>query len=322
MKFKEFWKQKIWSPTVEFWNKHLKDPKGIGLVLFYMFSVLVIAGTLVLVILHPAQTVFHYICYCIAAVCLTYVMYTIVIFAPRIKAKIIETLKKHKFTNELLTAYGYRTFVFSILSFIFNVGYVAIIGTFGIISRSVWYISISVYYLTLIFMKGNIYFSRKRYNTELKKARAYRFCGIVFIFLTLALSGIIVLIYTSNMYFEYAGMLIFVFAAFTFYKLTFAIINIFKARKHDNLYIQSIRNVNLASSLVSIIVLQVAMFQAFAPELNKGIANGLTGAGVSIIILALGIYMICKANKEIKQLTETLVNDNNSTDKMEVSNEN
>ena len=322
MKFKDFWKQKIWTPIVSFWNKHLKDPKGAWLVWFYILTTLAISGTLVLVILHPSQTVFHYICYCVAAVMLTYTVYTIVIFAPRMKHRMVKTLKKYKFTNDLLSEYGYRTMIFSIISFILNVGYVAVIGTFGIMSHSVWYISISIYYLTLIFMKGNIYLSRKRYNTDLKKARAYRFCGIMFILLTLALSGIIVLIYTSNMYFEYAGLLIFVFATFTFYKLTFSIINIFKARKHDNLYIQSIRNVNFASSLVSIIVLQVAMFQAFAPEFNKSVANGLTGGGVSLVILALGIYMICKANKEIKELKEITDTDITNENTEEISNEN
>ena len=53
----------------------------------------------------------------------------------------------------------------------------------------------------------------------------------------------------------------------------------------DNLYIQSIRNINLVSATVSVLVLQVAMFQAFSPENNTSVANGLTGALVSAIIL-------------------------------------
>lgn len=123
----------------------------------------------------------------------------------------------------------------------------------------------------------------------------------MFIILTLAMSGIIVLIYTSNMYFEYAGLMIYAVAAFTFYKLTMSIINLFKARKQDALYVQSIRNINLASALVSIVVLQVALFHEFAPQYNTSVANGLTGGIVSIVILALGIYMIIKANLMLKK---------------------
>lgn len=284
------------------WDK-IKEPKIIYLVLFYIFFALLVAGTITLVVLVNKQTVFHYILYAFAAFCLAYFVYTIVIYAPRMKAGSIRLLQKYKFTNTLLKDYGYRTLIFSIFSFLLNITYVVFLGVLGIMSKSAWYISITVYYLILALMKGNVFHSKKKHNTELKKAKAYRYCGIMFIISTLALSGIIVLIYTSNMYFEYAGLLIYAAAAFVFYKLGLAIYNIFKARKQDNLYIQSIRNINMVSATVSLLVLQVAMFQAFSPENNTSVANGLTGALVSAIILGLGIFMIVKANKKIKDLT-------------------
>ena len=83
-----------------------------------------------------------------------------------------------------------------------------------------------------------------------------------------------------------------------------AIISAIKSRKNDDLYFQSLRNINLVATIISIIVLQVAMFQAFSPENNTSFANGLTGGGVAIIIFALGIYMIIKANKKLKQLKQ------------------
>ena len=153
-------------------------------------------------------------------------------------------------------------------------------------------------------MKGNVFYSKRKYGTELKQARALRFSGIMFVVMTLVFSGVIVLIYKANHYFEYAGILIYAVAAFTFHKLTLAILNIFKAKKQNDLYIENIRNINLASALISIIILQVAMFQAFSPENNLGFANALTGAGVSAIILVLGIFMIIKANKKLKELNK------------------
>ena len=130
----------------------------------------------------------------------------------------------------------------------------------------------------------------------------------MFIALTVAISGIIVLIYTSNMTFEYAGLMIYVVATFTFYKLTLAIFNMFKARKQSDILIQTIRNINLASALVSIIVLQVALFQAFSPESNLGFANGLTGAGISIIILLIGILMIISSSKKLNNTSKNMLN--------------
>ena len=161
-------------------------------------------------------------------------------------------------------------------------------------SKTALYFTIIVYYVVLAFMKGNVLYSK----TEIKEARAFRISGIMFVVMTIVFSGVLVLIYKSNHYFEYAGLLIYAVAAFTFCKLSLGIYNIFKAKKH----VQNIRNINLANALISIIMLQVAMFQAFSPSANYGIANALTGAGVSAIILALVILMIVKANRKIKEL--------------------
>ena len=173
-------------------------------------------------------------------------------------------------------------------------------GTLAFITLSPWYISITAYYLILSFMKACVFYSLKKHGSLVEKIKTYKLCGIMFLVLTFALSGIIVLIYTSNMFFEYAGLMIYAVAAFTFFNLTMAIYNIFKARKHNDIHVQTIRNINLVSSLVSIVVLQVAMFQAFKPEYNTSIANGLTGGGISLLILALSIFMIIKANRLLK----------------------
>lgn len=284
------------------WNK-IKRPKAWALALFYVWFVAIIAVTLFLVITQPKQTIGHYLLYVLSAISLTYFVYTIVIYAPMFKQNTIKLLRRFKFTNTLLDNYGYRTMMFGICGFILNLSYVTLIGVLAIITKSAWYISIAIYYLVLALMKGNIFYSKKKYDTDIKRAKAYRYCGILFILMTVAFSGIIVLIYTSNMYFEYAGLMIYAVATFTFYKLTLAIINIFKARKQDDLYIQSIRNINLASALISIVVLQVAMFQAFSPKHNTSFANGLTGGAMSIIILTLGVFMIIKANRRLKEIS-------------------
>jgi len=283
------------------WNK-IKNPHGIWLAIFYVFFVLITAGTIVLVCLVQKQTVWHYILYAVAAIMLTYFVYTMVIFVPKMKSGIVRFMQKHKFTNKLLEDYGYRTIVFGFVSFILNVVYISFVLVMAIMSKTAWYFTITVYYVVLAGMKGNVFHSKRKYGTEIKEARAMRFSGIMFVVMTIVFSGVIVLIYKANHYFEYAGLLIYAVAAFTFYKLTIGIVNIFKARKHDSLYIQNIRNINLANALISIIMLQVALFQAFSPSSNLGFANALTGAGVSAIILFLGIVMIVKANKKLKQI--------------------
>ena len=284
---------------INFWN-FIKKPRLWFAVIFYAVFITVVTLTLVLVITKPNQGIEHYLLYFLSATLLVYFVYTCIYYAPIIKTNFIAFMKRHKFTNKLLSNYGYRTIIFSIWSFIFNVAYLVLVGTFAIISKSAWYISITIYYLVLSLVKGNVFIQKSKNPDKISQLKTYRISGIMLILLTIALSGIIVLIYTSNMYFEYAGLMIYVFATFTFYKLGVAIYNIFKAKKQSNLYIQNIRNINLASALVSIIVLQVALFQAFSPENNTSFANGLTGAFISLIILSVGIYMIIKSNKNLK----------------------
>lgn len=311
------------------WDK-IRQPNLLWLTLFYVFFAILLAGTIVLVCLEKEQSVCHFLLYILSAVSLAYCVYTIFYIAPKITERIIANLQKHKFANTLLSNYGYRTLIFGLISLSLNIAYVVFMGILAIMTGSVWYMAITIYYLVLILIKGTVFYFKfaerkhrksmiklkncqdniegevelkdrsKSFDPQIKQAKTYRYCGIMFILLTIAMSGIIVLMYTSNMYFEYAGLMIYAVATFTFYRLTVSIINLIKASKQDDLYVQSIRNINLASALVSIIVLQVSLFQAFSPQSNTSIANGLTGGAVSIVILALGIFMIVKANKIIK----------------------
>ena len=84
----------------QIWNK-IKEPHGIYLALFYVCFVLIVTGTIVLVALVPTSQFYHYILYVLSAVCLAYFVYTIVIFAPKIKNKIIQVLNSHPFTKTM-----------------------------------------------------------------------------------------------------------------------------------------------------------------------------------------------------------------------------
>ena len=290
------------------WEK-IKNPHGIYLILFYIVFAIIISTTLLFVFLIPNQTFWHFLLYPFAAMSLTYFVYTIVYFAPKMREDFIKLLRKNKITSGMLDDYGYRTLVLAIISFILNIAYILFIAVMAIKSLSIWYISIAIYYLVLIFMKGNVLYSKKVHNTPIKQAKTYRISGILFIVLTVAFSGIMLLTYKINTHFEYAGLIIYAVALFTFYKLGLAIFNIFKARKQDDLYIQSIRNINLASALISIVVLQVAMFQAFSPENNLNYANAITGGVMCLIILILGVYMFINANNTIKNLNKEQTKD-------------
>lgn len=286
------------------WNQ-LKDPHAATLVIFYIAFVAIVTGTMILLIFVPEQTAVHYIFYVLSALSVVYFVYTVVhLLVPKVKRKIVEVMQRHKLTNGILESYGFRTIVFATVGFIVNIAYAGLQAVMGIVTHSVWNITIAAFYLVLIVMKGVILlYGKKQSDNEITQIKIYRICGWLLNLLVFAISGIIVLINNADMTFRYAGTMIFVVAMFTFYKIIASAIQLFKARKQDSLAVQAIRNINLVSALYSILVLQVAMFQAFGDS-PKHFLNGITGGVIAAIIFAFSIYMIVKSNKLLKQKKE------------------
>lgn len=281
--------------------KNLREPSKICLVVFYILFCLILTSTILLLIFVPNDGVFHYIMYAISAITLTYFVYTIIYLYPKIKNSVSKRLHNNKYTNKMLEDKVLRTTIMAILGFIINVAYVLFQGIMGILTRSVWFITIACYYLVLIIIKVVvIFYAKKHKENELKQIKIYKYCGIMLNFLTFVLSGIIVLVNTTSNTFEYANMMILVVAMYTFYKIITSIIQMVKATKHDSLNIQCIRNLNFVNALYSILVLQIAMFHIFGSGTNK-ILNAVTGGVVAVMILAISIMMIIKSNKLLKE---------------------
>ncbi|MGN1104941.1 MAG: hypothetical protein ACI4QI_08765 [Candidatus Coproplasma sp.] len=266
-----------------------------------------------LVCLFLTDSVINYVVYALAAITLGYLVYVIIITAPRIKSGIIAKLKKRNFTNKLISHYSFRTVVFAIGSFTLSAAYVAFNGVLGVINRSVWYGSLAAYYLLLAVMRGvvlNYYRGRNKSDNgdkvyNVKALKIYRLCGIGLIVLPVALSAAILYMVLGKNSFVHHGYTIYVSAMYAFYKIIMAIYNAVKAKKSDEATIGALRNINLADALVSILALQTAMFREFGGEMDmQGQMNGITGTIVCILTAALGIYMIIASNRKLKEIRD------------------
>ena len=273
----------------------IKHPRGWSLLVFYVLFALTLLAVLLLVMFVPGQSVLHGACYALAAAGLGYFVYTIVYLAPKIKSSTIRAMRRHRFTDNLLKDYGFRTVVFAAVGVVVNVGYTLLQTITGIAAASMWNIAIAVFYFVLIALKGIAFLGGKRAKNDFEKERKiYRACGFVVGLLTLALIGIIVLMNKTNMHFEYAGFMIYAAAAYTFYKIISAAVQFSKARKRESLVVQALRNFNLADALYSVFVLQVAMIQAFGSAQDV-FANNITGAAVALLIAGIGLFMIVRS---------------------------
>ena len=294
-KFKEIW---AW----------LKVPKVWFAVLYCVMSILLMAGTVVLVVLGFSNNVVAYLLYALSAIALAYLIYIIVYFTPKMKAGIIKALKKHRFTNELLESYGYRSIIFAVFSFIINIAYAVFQGVIAILSRSIWFGALATYYIAISLIRGGVVAVSRKRNLKgcefplQKQVKAYRNCGVYLVLLNFALTGAIVQMVLSEQGFKYAGILIYVMASYAFYKLGMGIYNLFKARKQNDYTIQSIKNISFADALVSILALQTALLYEFSENYQPFLPNLLTGGAVSLIIIGLGVLMIYRGQKKLNEL--------------------
>lgn len=287
----------------------LKNPPVWALILNYFCTVVFITAALLMLFVDyagSALAIVAYASFALAALSLAYTVYTLVRFAPRMKRSVVAWAEKYEFTHSLMRNFGFRTVVLSIGSFALSVAFGAFNGVLGIMSKSIWYGALAGYYILLALLRGGVLLYHKRKhgvddpakNTQ-TQIKTYRNCGILLLVLNIALSVAIAQMIFDDGAFVYAGLMIYASAAYAFYKITMSIINIFRARKQDDLTVQAIRNVNLADATVSILALQTALLNTFSGEgVNISLFNTLTGSVVSLFTLGLGVFMIIKANKE------------------------
>ena len=180
----------------------------------------------------------------------------------------------------------------------------------GIYYRSVWFISIAVYYILLAFMRFLLFRRGKtRADGNYLKAELerYRMCGILLLLMNQALAGIVVFMVRQNKSYDYPGLLIYAMAAYSFYCVIIASVNVIKFRRHGSPVLSAAKVINLVSAMVSILSLETAMVTRFGDEDDysfRQTMTGATGGGVCILVLAIAVFMIVKSSSQLKQIHE------------------
>lgn len=303
----------MWS---KLWRK-LKKPSTALLIVTYILTALCVAWALTMVIVTGGNSentflnVVSYISYGFAAVTFAYTVYTLVRLLPGAVRNIKEKLRNHRLTGKLMKNYGFRTLVFATGSLLITVAYGVYNGVIALMRfMPVWYGALAGYYIIMACMRGGILlyhgnrYRRKKERQEEVEIKKYRNSGILLIVVILSLSIAILQMVQADAGFNKPGMMIYVAALYTCIKVTTSIVNFLRAKKQDDYTVEALRNVNLADAAVSILALQTAMFHEFGAGTATGFANALTGAGVCLVVLALGIYMIVKGNKGLKKSRE------------------
>ena len=284
----------------KFWFNIL-HPHGGWLCLFYfVFLLLVITNIYTLII--QAFTIASYILYGVTFICLVYFVYSLVYVWPKIKAWLTKVMKKFKFTTRMVENYSFNTAVFACIGIVFNLGFLIFIGVLAIRTKSIWYGTLTMYYLLLTIMSSVIVTSKAidaKFKRKPKKAEltAYRWSGIMLLVLTLAFATMVALTFRALNKIPFSGVMIYITAVYTAIKLTLGIVSSLRARFKGDFYAKAVKNINLASAFVSIYSLQVLLLATFASNtFNQTLWNVVTGVVMVILVAALGIYMIINSS--------------------------
>ena len=272
----------------------LRRPRGAFLLCFYAVFAALLAGTALLLALTPNVTALHAAVFALTAAGLAYAVYTAVLFTPKTKAAAVRLLQRRPFTAELIRNYGLRTVVFSSCGFAVSVAYAALQAGLGIAARSLWNVTVAGFYFVLIALRGVVlFFGCRRAGGEKRERRIYALCGGMLNLLTPVLAGLVVLAQAADLSFAYAGIMIYFSAAYTFGKIVSAAVQFFRARRQDSLTVRALRNINLVTALYSVLVLQIAMLQAFGEQ--SGTGNALLGGAIALLTFIIGLAMIVRA---------------------------
>ena len=254
-------------------------------------------------LVYRAEHPISYACFVLSA-------YTLTVYCFRIP-DIIRFVRRVKEENRLLNSLTtnahlrvkislYSTFYFNMVYSLFQLG-------LAIIQSSVLYYSLSAYYFLLALMRMYL-LGYTRSNAPgvnmVREYKRYRFCGIVMLVLSLALSVMVTYTIMNDTSKDQGMIATIAMAAFTFTALTVAIVNVVKYNKYKSPVFSAAKDISLAVAVVSVLSLENSMLAAFSDGTMDAAAvlimTASTGFAVMVFVIGLAIFMIVRANKGLK----------------------
>ena len=243
-----------------------------------------------------------------------YTLSVVAVFCVMVLPKQIGTIKRkiydHPFGNRYMTDRVFRTNISLSISFVISMLYVGINLWSWFLLKSYWFIVLAVYYVIMAVMRFLLvrYVRIQKIGTNiLSEWKRSRICAYILLLINLSLSGAVLMILYQHRGYDYPGVMIYVMAMYTFYALTMSIVDIVKYRKMGSPVMSTAKIVSLSAALVSLLNLETAMFAQFGADMSaehQRIFIILTGAGVSLTVVALSVILIVYANKEIRRIID------------------
>ena len=180
-------------------------------------------------------------------------------------------------------------------SLVFNTAYAVGNCIIGFFTHSWWFITVGAYYTVLAITRFSVLQVKRKangdYDTEFF---ARRITGILLVVLSFCIVGVNIMSAVKDRGTAFHKIVMITIAAYTFTKITIAIIGMVKAKHSASPVLKTLRNISLADACVSIYTMQRSMLVSF-PGMEAAeilLLNIFTGTAVWIVVLLLGINLI------------------------------
>lgn len=248
---------------------------------------------------------FAYPIYCVAFYALETVTALMIQKLPGAKRRMEENTRIQRLRAK--NADGAFSIGFYLEQFVnFFYGFFKIVS--GIAAGSAWIGADGIYNFVQALIQLYQILRHRQAKTIKQQWQSYRQCGFMMIVLHLTMTGMMYQMIQMGRHEDHSEIMIISTAAFTFYKLIKTFVDVAKDRKHEKPVDSAVRFLDLSQALYNLFVLQVGLISVYggADFTAAELMNNLTACAVCLLVLGMGINMIRRANRDMKQWEETI----------------
>ncbi len=204
------------------------------------------------------------------------------------------------------TDYDFKTFTGAAVSFAATLAFALYNGLLGLLHSSLWYGTICVYYIVLVFLRGSIILAEKRIFLlpDCRKSRSRVYVGAAWMLLLLNLSLIVPVSMLVRLQKPVKLTLIpaVAMAAYTTYKMIIASVNLRRRKRTANSLARLLRAINFIDALVSVIALQNTLIMLEASDGEAGLMplSAVSGGFILLMILVMSFAELVKSLRGLK----------------------
>ena len=219
------------------------------------------------------------------------------------KQKAALLIAKTKTGRKLASSQRYRMILSAAVAFAFNLLYAVYHCVLGILNLSFWFIAMCAFYGILAIMRFSAILCERNHQKlpdNVTELFVMKLSGVLLVILSIVLATVSYISLSQNIAAKHDEIIMITTATYTFYKITMAIVKAVKQHKNTSPLLKTIRNIGYAEVAASILTLQRSMLASFGSMSvgNINFMNAVTGAGVCLFVLILGLSMIAKSMKK------------------------